>query len=52
MKRRVEKIVGLMQRIYGWGFPSVFAKILRYEADKLGYHLNLPFMILMIQKLY
>ena len=41
MKERVEKIVGLdAKNIWMGTFHSVFAKILRYEADKLGYPSN------------
>lgn len=41
MKERIEKIVGLeAKNIWMGTFHSVFAKILRYEADKLGYPSN------------
>ena len=41
MKERIEKIVGLdAKNIWMGTFHSVFAKILRYEADKLGYPAN------------
>ena len=41
MKERIEKIVGLeAKNIWMGTFHSVFAKILRFEADKLGYPSN------------
>ena len=41
MKERVEKIVGTEARnLYIGTFHSVFARILRYEATKLGYPAN------------
>ena len=41
MKERIENIVGLeAKNIWMGTFHSVFAKILRYEADKLGYPSN------------
>ena len=41
MKERIEKIIGLdAKNIWMGTFHSVFAKILRYEADKLGYPSN------------
>ena len=41
MKERIEKIVGLdAKNIWMGTFHSVFAKILRYEADKIGYPSN------------
>ena len=41
MKERIEKIVGLeAKNIWMGTFHSVFAKILRFEADKIGYPSN------------
>lgn len=41
MKQRIEKLVGLESRkIWIGTFHSVFGKILRFEADKIGYSKN------------
>ena len=41
MKERIEKIVGLdAKNIWMGTFHSIFAKILRFEADKIGYPSN------------
>ena len=38
MKDRIEKVVGTSaQQVWAGTFHSVFARILRYEADKIGY---------------
>ena len=38
MKDRIEKVVGASaQQVWAGTFHSVFARILRYEADKIGY---------------
>jgi DNA helicase II / ATP-dependent DNA helicase PcrA len=38
MKDRIEKVVGSSaQQVWAGTFHSVFARILRYEADKIGY---------------
>ena len=51
MKERITKIVGDEAKNLWMGtFHSVFAKILRIEAHKIGYTANLLFMILMIHK--
>ncbi len=39
MRKRIEKVVGMEARSIWMGtFHSVFAKILRIEAEKIGYH--------------
>lgn len=50
MKKRIASIVGPSEAKNLWmgTFHSIFAKILRFEADKLGYHLILQFMTLRI----
>jgi DNA helicase-2/ATP-dependent DNA helicase PcrA len=38
MKDRIEKVVGTSaQQVWAGTFHSIFARILRYEADKIGY---------------
>ena len=46
MKERIIKLVGNAARNIWMGtFHSVFAKILRFEAEKLGYISSLPYTI-------
>jgi DNA helicase-2/ATP-dependent DNA helicase PcrA len=38
MRQRIEKVVGNERATSGWApFHSIFARILRIEADKIGY---------------
>ena len=50
MKSVLRKLGLDAKNIWMGTFHSIFAKILRFEADKIGYLLILPFMTQMIQK--
>ena len=54
MKERIEKVLGNSEarNLYIGTFHSVFARILRSEASRLGYPRILPFMIPMMPKVW